>query len=531
MPKDRFELGILVPLREEFRYVTEVAPQLECISYAGTHFYRLDFGEISAVCCLVDDMGPLSAANATNRLLEFAEIKLLVLLGTAGALDDEISVGDVVVAAEINEFQANSKAESAGDSYEVRYSGRHWPLEFGIRQAITHFEFSARRAFECWQNAASKDYDALNVPAKERVCSAPPSLRLGSIASGTIVAASKAFTAEVKRINRKFIAIDMEAAGLAFAASERINPLPHIVVRGISDLADESKTLLDKGSKNAWRRYSVRNATSLLRNLLTWDGFLDATKLSKSAGFMEDDIVHDLATRLKNEIGGLWAIGVAFGLYAYGLRITSDHRAVPTDLTRLCLADENVRNLLKAFDEEKERVLAHRDSQAAAEAFSAMATRYRAQLDSADAIELLKDFDKVVSEILFPNSMGEDVDSLLLQADRLEEDIGVDAALELLKHTANEHPLVRERYVDALASKNMWREVVETIGQVDISNMSRRELENGIFACAKVNNSTFGKLMLERHISTYDDGAARLFRQQVMRQNANVNQRPASNQT
>src|SRR5689334_13509371 len=116
--QEKFDIGIIVPLKEEYRYVVEVAPQLESISHQGTYFYRLDLGPISAVCCLVDQPGPLPASQATFRLLEFADVKLVVLLGLAGALDEDVAVGDVVVAAEVNEFQANSKAETAAQGYE-----------------------------------------------------------------------------------------------------------------------------------------------------------------------------------------------------------------------------------------------------------------------------------------------------------------------------------------------------------------------------------------------------------------------------
>ncbi len=89
----------------------------------------------------------MPALQATTRLLAFAEIKLLVILGLGGALGDDIAVGDVVVGEEVNEFQANSKAEAVGDSYEVRYSGRHWRLQFNIREAIGQFEFAAAPSF------------------------------------------------------------------------------------------------------------------------------------------------------------------------------------------------------------------------------------------------------------------------------------------------------------------------------------------------------------------------------------------------
>lgn len=65
MEKPTFDVGIIVPLKEEFRYVTDVAPQLESISHHGTYFYRLDFGSVSTLCCLVDQMGPIPLCSTS----------------------------------------------------------------------------------------------------------------------------------------------------------------------------------------------------------------------------------------------------------------------------------------------------------------------------------------------------------------------------------------------------------------------------------------------------------------------------------
>ena len=292
------------PIGEEFlNTLLEVAPQLESIAHEGTYFYRLDFGAISAVCCVVDQMGPLPASQAAIRLLDFADLRLVAVLGVAGALDNDVALGDVVVAAEINEFQANSKAESIKDGYEVQYSGRHYSLDFGIRQALTHFEFSGRRYFDGWQAATSGYYAELDSPDKIDI-GCPPSMHLGPIASGNVVAASTAFVAEVKRINRKFVAIDMEAAGVASATGERIHPLPCLIVRGISDRANEEKKVLDAQGKAAWRRYAVRNATAFLLALFKWEGFLKVVSLDASTSLpSNEDVTKKLASQLKSCVG------------------------------------------------------------------------------------------------------------------------------------------------------------------------------------------------------------------------------------
>lgn len=512
----QFDLGIVVPLKEEFRYVTEAAPVLESIPYEGTYFYRLDFGSFSAICCLVDQMGPIPALQATTRLLEFADVKLVVLLGLAGALDKDVAVGDVAVAAEVNEFQANSKAESVDEGYEVHYSGRHWPLEFAIREAISHFEFSASDAYCTWQSSATNDYDNLNIDGKEIVCSSSPTLHLGPIASGTVVAASTAFVNEVKRIDRKFVAIDMEAAGVAPAASERIHPLPCLVVRGISDPANETKAELEKQGKGAWRRYCVRNATNFLRNLLLWDGFLLATGLRESQpGTTETNVITELVSHLKDSVGGPWLVGAAFGLYSHGPRVLNGG-AVPMDISRLRVSDPRVNELLDAANLAKEQAFSG-SVQEATKSFSNLLDRFRGQLDSTEGDSLLVQFDQVVVEMLCPDREDESLEPLILESERLEEEQGPEAVIELLRDVHNNKPQLRERYVDALAATQDWHALSQVVTSVDVTTLSRRELENGIFACSSTGATECVNQMLHHYETNYHDNAAKLFRNEVRR--------------
>jgi nucleoside phosphorylase len=522
MSRRQFDVGILVPLREEFRYVVEVAPQLESLSHEATYFYRLDFGSISAVCCLIDQMGLLPALHATNRLLEFADVKLIVLLGLGGALNDDVSVGDVVIASEVSEFQANSKAEPAGDGYQVRYSGRNWSLEFRIREAISHFEFSSDDAFSSWQATTSENYAKLDVPGKASICSSPSSMHFGPIASGSVVVASSAFASEVRRINRKFVAIDMEAAGVALAAAERIHPLPCLVVRGISDNANEKKHTLDEQGRGSWRRYCVRNATSLLRSLLAWEGFQNAAGLRISASLPGDEFpVGKLVARLKSCIGGPWIVGAAFGIYAYGPRVVDGRNVVPMDLNRLRVADPKVSDLLDAAEEQRETLLAGGQLEVAADGFARLIENFRNRISSPDADLLLQNFDGVVIETLCPeDDEDEQVQSLLMESDRLDEDVGVEAVIDLLRTHANvgASPALRERFIDALASAERWGEIVQLFGRFHHTELSRRELEHGVFACAKSGQFECAKEMMRQHHNKYDDNAGRLFRREIGKQ-------------
>jgi nucleoside phosphorylase len=515
-----FDIGIVVPLAEEFRYIQEVTPQLESISHAGTYFYSLNFGAVSAVCCVAGQMGTLPALQAATRLTQFADLKMLVVLGVAGALDKDVSLGDVVVGAEINEFQANSKAESIEGGYEVRYSGRHWSLDFQIREALMNFEFSGKRFFDDWQAATDTHYADLGITEKVDV-TCPPSVHFGPIASGNVVAASPAFVTELKRIDRKFVAIDMEAAGVAFAVGERIHPLPCLVLRGISDRADDEKKVLDGQGKGAWRRYAVRNATTFLVRLLRWEGFLRAVGLSSTTTPSTDELAAQLASAMKTCIGGPWLVGVAFGVYQHGPAIL-DNAVVPADLSRLRVFDARIRELLDVAEVAKNALLSDRDVTSTAKILTEALERYRSEIGSLSVMTVMQGFDEVVLSILCPDQQGQEVESLLLQAEKLEEETGADAAAEFLKEFVGLHPAIRERYIDTLATLRKWQEITELVIPIDVTQLSRLELEHGFCACAETGLSDRASTLIKQHVSAHKDNSAKMFRTQMTKRYSKI---------
>ena len=461
-------------------------------------------------------MGTLPAHDAATRLLAFADVKLLVLLGLAGALDEGVAVGDVVVAGEVNEFQASSKAQSTADGYEVSYSGRHWSQDFAITEAVKHFEYAGSDGFRRWQAQVERDFEGLTVTERDSVCSPPATLHIGPIASGNIVAASRAFVVEVKRINRKFLAIDMEAAGVAFAATKRVHPVPWLVVRGISDRADENKNTLDN-QEGVWRRYSVRNALGLLQNLLYWNGFLAACGLDPAAvQGRHEHLARELVLKVRSCVGGPWLAGVAFDLYSHGPRVTGGGAATPMDLSRLSILEPAVAQLITSSINLREQLLTTGDLDAAASGFSGLADAYRTRQGSPSVDTLLQDFDRVVLETLCPTD-DEQMGAALLESDRLEEEVGPAAAAEFLR-TFVDTPALRERYTNLLSALGRWPAIIETLQELNLVTISRGELENLIFAYAKTHDFGQVREALALHCGRYHDNGARMLRQQLTAQ-------------
>jgi nucleoside phosphorylase len=518
-----FDVGIIIPLPEEYRFVTQIAQQLEAFSHEGKYYYRLDFGPCSAICTICGRMGTLTALHATSDLLKFADVKLLVLLGLGGALDKDVAIGDVVIADEINDFQANSKAVTSEYGYEVSYSGRHWSLDYSIREAINHFEFASGDIHAKWKAEASERYKSLAITNKEQVCSSPPAFHVGPLASGNVVAASSAFVNEVRRINRKFLAIDMEAAGVAAAAFDRIHSIPCLVIRGMSDHANEAKQQLETEGKGAWRQYCVNNACSFLKQLLSWPQFQRACRLNPDTLPQQSASLDPalLARQAGNVLGGPWLVGLLFGTYFHGPLITGSGTVTPVDISRLMIADPHFATLMESAKLLKPHASSQNVNSTVAQ-LAVLLTAYRNGLGSQSADSLLADFDRVVVQALCPNTNDDAIEAMLREADWQDQNNGPISVIKLLSNVANTHPQLRERYIIALATAEKWAEIDDLLKAQFPDHLSRSELENHLFSLIKLGQFRNCQALLAKHESAYADNAALMFRKQIILQHSEL---------
>jgi nucleoside phosphorylase len=451
-------------------------------------------------------MGPLPAQHATFALLSFAEVRLIAIVGVAGSLSHDVSLGDVVIAESINEYQANSKAVPDGESYEIHYSGRQWALPWAIREAVSNFRFAANTRHEKWLIESDQAYaDCFN--SDDRVQRRRPKYHVGRVASGNVVSAASAFVEELKEIDRKFAAIEMEAAGVAAAAAARIHPVPWLVLRGVSDQSDESKTRTDLAPSGSWRRYAVRNAATLLRGLLDWDDFCIAAGIKvSSAESSGSPPFSDLLNSLRDETGARWLVGIAVGVLTH-VPVDSDPGGIADIGTRRAHdpeLDTWLREVEVAFHELSATGAVDRVS----DRIRALIRAFRRAHPSAAIANQLNDFDEVAQRALDP-AADDPSGYLLVEADRLEEDAGRGAAMELLWPFAS-RVQVRARIVSLLAADRNWGEIDQMLASVPAMDLDRSECENLIEARVKLGHDA--SELLTYHSNRYDDAAARIFR-------------------
>jgi len=267
------DVGLIVPLREEFKVLQGIFPVIDSEKHDAMHYHTLEVPDsrCRVIAVVLGDMGRTLASHVTAEMLAHFKPKVIVLLGLAGALDKDIKLGDVVVADEINEYQAASKAVGKD---RLQYSGQRWQIGFALKQCVGNFEISNRDLCDAWRDQVRDFRAGLGLGAEQlALVDDLPEIKIGHVASGDVVIASADYAADLLRIDRKLLAVEMEAAGVAQVAHGRREPIQIMVVRGISDFADERKNELDAVNRGAWRKYAVYSAGAFLLHLLKSEDF------------------------------------------------------------------------------------------------------------------------------------------------------------------------------------------------------------------------------------------------------------------
>ncbi|MEV6582318.1 5'-methylthioadenosine/S-adenosylhomocysteine nucleosidase [Streptomyces sp. NPDC051582] len=271
----RPKVGLVVALDEEFRYVMAGLDRLGDIEVDHRVYYRFRIpgSDVMGVLTVLDAMGLANATVAVNDLVNEFKVSLVALVGTAAALDDELPLGDVVIASEIVDYLNQAKVvddPKNPDGVGYRLAGTNWKPSAALLRYVRNFprrEGTERLAEQWTQDGRT----ACRIAEPDRPDEGPQ-YHVAPIASGEMVIGSQVFKEMIQAHNRKLAAVEMEAGGAALAA------YPHdgvdlIVVRGLSDRAESGKAATDAtrdldGLPNAWRRYAVGNAIRLLTTML-----------------------------------------------------------------------------------------------------------------------------------------------------------------------------------------------------------------------------------------------------------------------
>ncbi|WP_186319065.1 5'-methylthioadenosine/S-adenosylhomocysteine nucleosidase [Streptomyces sp. SAJ15] len=221
---------ILTALGLEYRAVREYLVEVEEARHeTGTVFEVGTLAGTSWRVALVEaGEGNRSAAVVTEQARQLFSPDALLFVGVAGALKDDVALGDVVVATRVDAFHGGKMAAGGFLPRPEVWSGSHALLQ------------TARHALrgKVWR----KRPRARGVHGRPRVFFKP-------IAAGDVVLNSPRSLLR-ERLHEHYndvVAIEMESAGMAHAA--QIGGMEALTIRGISDRADGTKCADDDAER------------------------------------------------------------------------------------------------------------------------------------------------------------------------------------------------------------------------------------------------------------------------------------------
>ena len=226
-------LGIIGAMKAEVAQLKQEMNQPEVVTVAGMEFYRGTIGE-KEVVVVQSGIGKVSAALCVQILADRFGVDGVVNTGIAGSLKAEINIGDLVLSTDA--IQHDVDATNFG-----------YPLGEIPQLGTLTFEADERlRSF------AKKCCEEVN-----------PDI---SVYEGRILTGDQFICDKNKKewLSKTFNGSCTEMEGAAIAQAAYLNKIPFLIVRAISDKADDSASM----DYPEFERQAIIHSTNLTRALI-----------------------------------------------------------------------------------------------------------------------------------------------------------------------------------------------------------------------------------------------------------------------
>ena len=205
-------LGIIGAMDEEVARLKEQMEDAQVQTWAGMEFYR---GRINGKEAVVvrSGIGKVNAAVCAQILADRYEVSAIVNTGIAGSLDGKIDIGDIVLSTDA--LQHDMDATNFG-----------YPLGQIPRMEVLSFQ-ADRRLLELARTCCKEVNPDIHVY------------------EGRVVSGDQFVSSQEKKewLIRNFKGSCTEMEGAAIAQAAYLNGIPFLIIRAISDKADNSATM------------------------------------------------------------------------------------------------------------------------------------------------------------------------------------------------------------------------------------------------------------------------------------------------
>lgn len=245
---DVADIAILVALRkpEQSSVLTQFGPPWRRESRDGIIYgvtERTFTGRRARVVLAVqNDMGLVPAAILANKTTRAWRPRLIAMVGICAGVKDKVSLGDVVVAKQVFDY-------GSGKIVDGRLHPDYQPV------AVDEF------VCQCAIDLASDKATMASIKAGWKTDTGKPrtelEIHVGAMASGAAVVADESIVEGIRDHKRSLHALDMEAYGIAKAASGALPRPLCLIIKGVQDFADDSKN-------DDYREYSSYASSQVL---------------------------------------------------------------------------------------------------------------------------------------------------------------------------------------------------------------------------------------------------------------------------
>ena len=264
---------IYTPLEEEYQSLQSSFPPKGDIE--GTHYTGYLAGSDSSVKIYVVvgfEWGNDAAFSAVSEALNNLDINLAFGVGIAGAISKDANLGDVYYSKQIFNLTQRNKLEKDGNgNTRTKYDTEVYNCTEFIHKELdrSRLSVSGESNYKKWINACALRNEGsiigTDIPPSE--VKNPKGLSAQIAATNAVLADTEAVS-DVRACGRKISCVDTESAGFAKACIE-FGSVDYLVIRGISDFANETKVQTEGEFKNVYRKIAADNAAQFLKQNLS----------------------------------------------------------------------------------------------------------------------------------------------------------------------------------------------------------------------------------------------------------------------
>ena len=196
--------GIIVAMKEELDEILKIMTNINKKEIYNIQYFEGCINQTDIII-VESGVGKVNATRTTQILIDKLDVKEIINVGSAGALNEELSIGDIVIADKLIQHDFDITAFNHNKGYIT---------------GVGDYIYTDKELIDKFRNSANKIEDKSY------------KINVGTIASGDI------FCTDIKmkdKIRSKFNADCVEMEGAAIAQVCYLDKIPFIVIRSISD--------------------------------------------------------------------------------------------------------------------------------------------------------------------------------------------------------------------------------------------------------------------------------------------------------